>query len=151
LPAAHLDEQADDAAHHLLAEGGGLDVEAQHPVTEVVPRASSTRLVIGRSTPERHLRLPAERREVVLAEQRVAARRSAARSSGRDVPAVAARNGSGTGPVEDRVAVPPGDARVPGVEVAVDDRRLPHHDGRPSRWFAARCRATRSTSAGRRS
>ncbi len=35
--AAHIDQRADDRAHHLVAEGVGLDVEPQHPVAEVVP------------------------------------------------------------------------------------------------------------------
>ena len=32
-----LDDGADDAAHHLVAERGGLDLEAEHAVAEVGP------------------------------------------------------------------------------------------------------------------
>src|SRR5215211_5389830 len=34
---AHVDEGADDGAHHLVAEGGGGDVEAQEALSLVAP------------------------------------------------------------------------------------------------------------------
>src|SRR5437879_1958902 len=37
LAPAHLDHGADQRADHLVAEGAGLDLEAEHAVAEVVP------------------------------------------------------------------------------------------------------------------
>src|SRR5918995_3315369 len=34
----HVDERADHAANHLVAEGVGLDLEAQHTIAHVAPR-----------------------------------------------------------------------------------------------------------------
>ena len=86
--------------HHLVAEGGGLDPEPQHALArrlvalpagvEHPPDERGVRLV---------LRAAAERREVVLADERVARRlhAHAGRAAAATCHAVAARNGSGTG------------------------------------------------------
>src|SRR6476646_1387362 len=65
LARAHVHERADDGAHHLPAERGRGDVEAQHAVAEVVP---------GRLEHAAHGRrarrpLAAEGGEVVLTEE----------------------------------------------------------------------------------
>ena len=70
----HLDEQADDAADHLVAEGVGGDLEAQDAVAEVVPAGRPDPPDHHRLGPVDALGLAAERREVVLADERVARR-----------------------------------------------------------------------------
>ena len=78
-----VDERADDRAHHLVTEGVGPDLEAQeHPLPpSSVPAVDLDPPGASHPPHERRLRLalvdlrpPAERREVVLAEQRVAGR-----------------------------------------------------------------------------
>ena len=96
---AGRDDGADDAAHHLVAEGGGLDLEAQHALAEVGPA--------GPEDPphERRRLLPAgalgrrqKAREVVLAEERVAGQGEQLEvERRRDVPGEVGR-GTGRGP-----------------------------------------------------
>src|SRR5947208_7146575 len=68
---AHVDEEAHDRTDHLLAEGAGLDLEAEQALPQVGPRRvgdpAHHRVVL---CPPRH---PAERREVMLADEWVAA------------------------------------------------------------------------------
>ena len=71
-----VDQRADDAAHHLVAERRRPDLEPQHrrvveprpPEVEHTTHETRRRFAVG------HLRPPAERGEVVLADQRVAGR-----------------------------------------------------------------------------
>ena len=89
------------AAHHLVAEGGGLDLEAQHAVAA---GRSTRRLEHPRHERHRRPRRPApwaggRTSEVVLADERVAGQpqQRAGRAARRRATRCAARNGSGTG------------------------------------------------------
>ena len=113
------DDGADDAAHHLVAERGGLDLEAQHAVAEVGPAGPAHppherhRLLAGRG-----LGPPAERAEVVLAEERVARQREQLDvERRRHVPRRGGEERIGHRPVEHGVAVGAAGGREAGVEV----------------------------------
>src|SRR3954464_13214451 len=64
----NLDDGADDRAHHLVAEGIGSDLKAQNSVAEVAP----AQLAHVAHQGGLRRRPAAERREVVLAVERIA-------------------------------------------------------------------------------
>ena len=150
-PEPDLDQRADDAAHHLVAEGVGLDLEAQHAVAERRPsEPSSTRRVseagirrrrgsaFGRRQNDEKSCSPMSgsqaRRSALQVERRA---RRATRCG--------ARNGSGHRAVEHGVAVARGPGREAGVEVVGDDSAASRTTigGRHS-WLTARCRSSRA-------
>ena len=128
-----VDERADDRAHHLVAERGGPDLEAQ--VGRVVeldqrgrqhaPDQRRLGLAVG------DLRPAAERREVVLADQRVARRLH--RPEGqrlRHEPRPPGEQRVRRRRVPHVVAVVAPRRREAGVEVVVGPRRVAHGDRR---------------------
>ena len=91
-------------------------------------RASTTRRTSDTSSP-RPLRAAAERREVVLADERVAPEAQHGEvERGGDAPGGGGQERIGHGAVEDRVPVGARAGREPGVERRGHDRRVPHHD-----------------------
>ena len=123
-----VDEQPDDRAHHLVAEGVGPDLEPEHarrrarptrppaPGARAWARAGRDRGQLGRRQNDEKSCSPINGSH---AEPQQAARRAA----GRRARSVAARNGSGTSRVQHRVAVAAPDGREAGVEVRLGPPR----------------------------
>jgi hypothetical protein len=130
---AHVHEGADDAPDHLVAEGVGLDLEAQHAVAHVGP-ACAAHLADQRGLCALAVAMPglaAERREVVLPDQRIAAQPQQLDGQWvRDMPGQPGEERIGLGPVDDCVAVGAAHGRAPGVEVVGGRAQVTHDDGR---------------------
>ena len=136
LAEADLDQRADDRAHQLPAERVAADLVAQHAVALVDP----ARLEHAPRRRRSFRALAAERREVVLADERIGAQAQRAQVERLGHPpreAVAERIGHG--PVEDRVAV-----RAPRARSGV--RRTAGRRARPN-GSRPRARASSVTAA----
>ncbi len=107
-----------------MAEGVGSDLEAQHPVAEVGPRRRPHAPHERRLGPVLQLGATAERREVVLADEGIAAQPQRGQVERLlDEPGAVGHERVGHRPVEDRVAVGAGHRREAGVEGVGHDRR----------------------------
>ena len=113
----HIDHRPDHRAHHLVAERGGLDLEAQSAVAVVVPGGLGDAAHEARLQPVTALRPTAEGGEVVLTDDRVARQDHRRQLQGHvDVPG---RGGDGRvrrRAVVHQVAVQTGRGGEPGVE-----------------------------------
>ena len=125
LAEADLDERADDRAHHLPAERArrGSRSAARRR------RGRATRLEHAAHRRRSLRTLAAERREVVLADERIGGEPQRAQVERlRDPPREAVAERIGHRPVDDRVAVPPPLRGVPRVERRGDELARPHDD-----------------------
>ena len=126
LAQAHLDQGADDGAHHLLAERRRLDLEAQHPVAQVHPAGVAD---------HPHQRAPATGGRRQNDEKSCSpysgsqASRMARQVEGPlHVPGRAGRERVRHRVVAHRVAVAAAGRRAAGVEALGGDLGRPHHD-----------------------
>ena len=99
----------------------------------------------------RRLRAPAERREVVLADERIAGQPEGPQVERRlDVPGRRREERVGSGLVQDRVAVAAPDGREAGVEVGLGDLRRTHRDRGPAQRVDAALQPGQVQAVGRR-
>ncbi len=123
---ADLDERAHDRSHHLLAEGVGGDLELQQVVSEVIPRSGehgAYQRLVGH--------LPAERREVVLADEGITGEPHPSEiERRRHVPRRRGEERIGHGPVQHPVAIRPAHGREASVEVVLGELDVAHDDVR---------------------